>query len=192
MRSGLKAVITSSQAMCLVGEASTGCEAIGLYRELRPDLVLMDMSMPLMDGLKATRAIREEFPTARILIFSISTGDETIYRAIQAGARGYLFKDTSVPMMLKSIEDAVDGQMIIPNEVAVKLTGHLQLRDLTSRELEVLELIVAGKSNSEIGEILFICEGTVKSHVNRLLEKLHVADRTQAAVAAIRRGLVWL
>ncbi|MCW3054269.1 MAG: two component transcriptional regulator, LuxR family [Chthonomonadales bacterium] len=189
-RSGLSAVIAGRKDMCVVGEASNGCEAIHLYQQHRPDVVLMDMSMPDMDGLQATRAIREECSTARIIVFSIADGDETIYQAMKAGARGYLLKDVPAAVLLETIVAVADGQTVLPGEVAAKLAGRLHQRDLTHREQEILEHIVAGQSNSEIGSALFISEGTVKSHVNSLLEKLHVTDRTQAAVAALQRGLV--
>ena len=191
-RAGLHMIITTSPRMCVVGEAGDGFEAVNLYRQHQPDVVLMDMSMPILDGLTATRDILKEFPSACILVFSVLAGDETIYQAMRAGAKGYLLKEVSAAQLLESIEAIAGGQMVVPKEVAAKLTGHLQLRGLTAREVEVLEHIVAGKSNSEIGEALFICEGTVKSHVNRILEKLQVTDRTQAAISAIRRGIVWL
>lgn len=192
IRAGLGAVITRNPSMCLVGEASDGCEAVGLYRQHHPDVVLMDMRMPMMDGLQATHAIRTEFPKARIVIFSISDGDETIYQALQAGASGYLLKESPATVVIESIQAVMEGQMVVPAEVAAKLTAHLQNGDLTSREREVLNYIVAGKSNAEIGSILFISEGTVKSHVNRILAKLRVTDRTQAAITALRRGFAFL
>jgi len=190
MRAGLSAVIACQKDMYIVGEASNGCEAIHHYQLHRPDVVLMDMSMPDMDGLQATRAIREECSAARIVIFSIDEGDETIYQAMKAGVRGYLLKGAPAAVLLETIRAVADGQTVLPGEVAAKLAGRLHQRDLTNREQEILEHIVAGQSNSEIGSALFISEGTVKSHVNSLLDKLHVTDRTQAAVAAIQRGLV--
>lgn len=192
MRAGLSAVIARCQGMCMIGEASDGSEALTLYREHRPDVVLMDMSMPVMDGLQATRAIREEFPGACVLIFSVADGDETIYQAIRAGAKGYMLKETPSAIMLESIRAIAGGQTVLPSEVAAKLTMHLPMRELTIREREVLNYIVAGKSNCEIGDTLFISEGTVKSHVNRILNKLQVTDRTQAAITAIRRGFALL
>ena len=189
-RAGLSAVIATRKDMCVVGEASNGCEAIRLYQQLRPDVVLMDMWMPNMDGLQATRAIRAECSAARIIVFSIAEGDETIYQAMKAGARGYLLKDAPAAVLLETIQAVAEGHTVLPGEVAAKLAGRLHQRDLTKREQEILEHIVAGRSNSEIGSTLFISEGTVKSHVNSLLDKLHVTDRTQAAVSAIQRGLV--
>lgn len=152
----------------------------------------MDMSMPVMNGLEATLAIREEFTMACVLIFSLLAGDETIYQAIRAGAKGYLLKETPTASIVDGIRAVAEGQKVLPPEVAAQLTAHLPMRELTVREREVLEHIVAGKSNSEIGDTLFICEGTVKSHVNRILEKLQVTDRTQAAISAVRRGFACL
>jgi len=189
-RAGLSAVIANRKDMCIVGEATNGCEAIHLCQQHRPDVILMDMSMPDGGGLQAIRDIRAEFSAARIVVFSIDDGDETIYQAMKAGARGYLLKDAPATVLLETIMAVADGQTVLPGEVAAKLAGRLHQRDLTKREQEILEHIVAGRSNSEIGSTLFISEGTVKSHVNSLLEKLHVTDRTQAAVAALQRGLV--
>ena len=190
-RAGLIAVISQHPRLCLVGEAHDGHEAVNLYRLHKPDIVLMDMRMPQMDGLEATRAICAEFPSARIVVFSISDGDETIYQAIKAGAKAYLLKDAPLPLLLETIEAVFAGQTILPGQIAAKLTGRLLLRDLSAQEHEILEHIVAGKSNREIGSALFISEGTVKSHVNTILHKLQVTDRTQAAVTALQRGIVW-
>jgi len=189
-REGLCAVLSRIPENCIVAEGNNGLEAIDLYRLHQPDVVLMDLSMPQMDGLQATRAIVQEFPDAQVVIFSASDGDETIYRAMRAGARAYLLKDTSAAVLLETIAQVAAGQTYLPPDLAAKLAGRLHLRDLTLREQEVLEQIVAGRTNSEIGASLFISEGTVKSHVNRILDKLQAHDRTQAAMTAIRRGLV--
>ena len=189
-REGLRVVIARRPEMCVVAEAANGLEAIDLYRIHRPDIVLMDLSMPKLDGLEASRMLLREFSGARIIVFSASGGDETIYQALRAGAHAYLLKETPACVLLETIEAVSAGHTYVPPEVASKLAGRLHIRDLTGREIEVLEQIVAGKTNSEIGSLLFISEGTVKSHVNRILDKLHVNDRTQAAMTAIRRGLV--
>ncbi len=191
-REGLCAVLSRREDMRVVGEASNGQEAVDLYRLHKPDVVLMDMSMPQMDGLQATRAINAEFPTARIIVFSTWDGDETIYQVMRAGAKAYLLKDAPAAVLLETIEAVASGKTVLPGELAAKIANHLTLRDLTHREQEVLEQIVAGKTNSEIGSLLLISEGTVKSHVNRILDKLKVTDRTQAAMTAIKRGLVQL
>lgn len=190
MREGLCAAISRNVEVSVVGEARDGQEAIDLYRLHRPDVVLMDLSMPQMDGMAAARAIREEFPDAGIIIFSASSGDETVYQALRAGARAYLLKDASAEALLEAVEAVAAGQTYLPPELAMKLAGRLNARDLTQREQEVLEQIVAGKTNLEIATSLFISEGTVKSHVNRILDKLQVHDRTQAAMVALKRGLV--
>ena len=176
--------------MRVVGGASNGREAVTLYRHYTPDVMLMDLSMPQMDGLQASRAIHAEFPGARIVIFSVSSGDEILYQAMRAGARAFLLKDAPASLLLETIEAVASEQTVLPGDLAAKLAARLHIRDLTSREQEVLEQIVAGKTNNEIGSLLFISEGTVKSHVNRILDKLHVHDRTQAALTAIKRGLV--
>ena len=191
-REGLCAVIARREGMEIVGQACNGQEAIDLYRTHLPDVVLMDLSMPQIDGLQATRAIHAEFPGTRILIFSASDSEETVYQALRAGARAYLLKEMPVAVLLEAIEAVMAGQTYLSPELAAKLAGRLPLRDLTSREHEVLEQIMAGKTNGEIGAVLFISEGTVKSHVNRILYKLDVNDRTQAALTALKRGLVQL
>lgn len=189
-REGLCAVIARREGLQIVAEATNGQEAVDLYRKHLPDVVLMDLSMPQIDGLQATRAIHAEYPAARIVIFSAADTDETVYQALRAGARAYLLKDMPAAVLLEAIEAVAAGQTYLPPELAVKLAGRLPLRDLTSREHAVLEQIVAGRTNGEIGVVLFISEGTVKSHVNRILDKLDVNDRTQAALIALKRGLV--
>jgi len=189
-REGLCAVLSRLPENRIIAEGNNGLEAIDLYRLHQPDIVLMDLSMPQLDGLQATRAIVKEFPEAQIVIFSASDGDDTIYQAMRAGARSYLLKDTPAAFLLEAIAQVAAGNTYLPADLAAKLAGRLHLRDLTEREQEVLEQIVAGRTNSEIGANLFISEGTVKSHVNRILDKLHAHDRTQAAMTAIRRGLV--
>jgi len=189
-REGLCAVLARFPENRIVGEGNNGLEAIDLYRVHRPDVVLMDLSMPQLDGLQATRAIVKEFPDAQVVIFSASDGDDTIYQAMRAGARSYLLKETPAALLLETIAQVAAGHTYLPAALAAKLANRLHLRDLTVREQEVLEQIVAGRTNSEIGANLFISEGTVKSHVNRILDKLHAHDRTQAAMTAIRRGLV--
>jgi two-component system NarL family response regulator len=189
-REGLCAVIARHASMCVVAEAANGREAIDLYRLHLPDVVLMDLFMPVMDGIAATQLLLCEFPKARVIMFSVSGGDESIYQSMRAGAHAYLLKETPVVTLLDAIELVSAGQTYITTDVAAKLASRLRIRDLTCREHEVLEQIVAGKTNSEIGAMLYISEGTVKSHVNRILEKLRVHDRTQAAITAVRRGLV--
>ena len=192
IREGLAAVIALQEDMQVAGEASNGSETLELYRQLKPDVVLMDLQMPVMDGFEVTTAIRSEFPRARIIVLTSYDGDEDIYRSLHAGAAGYLLKDATRAELLDAIRTVHRGQELISPEVAAKLAQRIRRTELTTRELEVLNQLAAGKSNQEIGTALFISEGTVKSHVNSLLAKLGVNDRTQAVVCAIQRGLVHL
>jgi two-component system NarL family response regulator len=189
-REGLIAILSRNGKMRVVAEASNGQETIDLYRSHLPDIVLMDLSMPTMDGLEATRALVAEFRSALVIVYSASDGDETVYQVMRAGARAFLLKDSPVSLLLETIDQVIAGNTYLPTELANKLAARLHSRDLTGRETEVLKQIVAGKTNCEIGCDLFIAEGTVKSHVNRILDKLGAHDRTQAAMTAIRRGIV--
>jgi len=178
--------------MTVVAEGTNGRQAVELYRQHRPDVVLMDLRMPEVGGVEAITTIRREFPTARVIVLTTYDGDEDIYRSLQAGAQGYLLKD----MFFEELEDAIRtvhaGGRRIPGVVAERLAGRVGTSDLTGRELEVLREIVGGKSNKEIAAALDISEATVKSHVNNILSKLGVTDRTQAATTALQRGLVHL
>ncbi len=192
IREGIAAVLSLAEDMEVVGQATNGLEALALYRELRPDVVLMDLQMPQMGGVDATKAIKADFSGARIIVLTSYDGDEDIFRSLQAGAAGYLLKDASKQLLLEAIHKVNRGQELMSSEVANKLAQRIRQTDLTAREIEVLKEIVAGKSNQEIGTALFISEGTVKSHVNNILTKLGVNDRTQAVVRAIQRGIVHL
>src|SRR5215813_11422631 len=167
-----------------------GQQAIELYREHRPDITLMDLRMPVLGGVDAIAQIRHEFPDARIIVLTTYDGDEDIYRALQAGAQGYLLKD----MFFEELEDAIRkvhaGARSLPPVVAERLAERMGGSELTVRELEVLQEIVNGKSNKEIASALHISEATVKSHINNILGKLGVTDRTQAATRALQRGIV--
>src|SRR5882672_2943302 len=192
VRLGLGAVLNAQSGMTVVAEAGNGRQAVELFRQHTPDIVLMDLRMPLMTGVEATKAIRSEDPGARIIVLTTYDGDEDIYRALQAGARAYLLKDVLREDLLAAIRAVHAGQRHIPPAVAARLAERLPLSDLTARELEVLKLIVKGMSNSEIGAALTISTGTVKIHVNNILSKLGVSDRTQAATTALQRGIVHL
>jgi two-component system NarL family response regulator len=192
VRLGLGAVLNAQSGMTVVAEAGNGRQAVELFRQHTPDVVLMDLRMPLMTGVEATLAIRSEYPGARIIVLTTYDGDEDIYRALQAGARAYLLKDVLREELLSAIRAVHLGQFHIPPAVAARLAERLPLSDLTARELEVLKLIVKGMSNSEIGAALTISTGTVKIHVNNILSKLGVSDRTQAATTALQRGIVHL
>jgi two-component system NarL family response regulator len=192
VRLGLGAVLNAQSGMTVVAEAGNGRQAVELFRQHTPDIVLMDLRMPLMTGVEATKAIRSEYPGARIIVLTTYDGDEDIYRALQAGARAYLLKDVLREDLLAAIRAVHAGQRHIPPAVAARLAERLPLSDLTARELEVLKLIVKGMSNSEIGAALTISTGTVKIHVNNILSKLGVSDRTQATTTALQRGIVHL
>src|SRR5262245_8867115 len=190
VRQGFVALINTVADMKVIAEGTNGQEAVDLYREHKPDVMLIDLRMPVLSGVEAITTIRREFPTARIIVLTTYDGDEDIYRSLQAGAQGYLLKD----VFFEDLEDAIRkvhaGARRIPPEVAERLVGRMSGSELTGRELEVLQQIVAGKSNKEIGAFLNISEATVKSHINNILSKLGVTDRTQAATTAIQRGIV--
>ena len=190
VRQGLVALLATVPEMQVVAEASEGQHALALYREHHPDVTLMDLRMNTMNGVEATRAIRAEFPNARIIVLTTFDGDEDIYRALQAGARGYLLKGMDTEELLAAIRTVHSGKSRIPGPVAERLAERMNTPSLTDRETEVLRLIVGGNSNKEIAAALFISEATVKTHINSLLSKLGVSDRTQAATTALQRGIV--
>lgn len=190
VREGLITLLGRQPDMRIIGEASNGEEALALYRSHRPDITLMDLRMPLMDGVQAITTIRAEFPTARIIILTSYDGDEDIYRGLRAGAMAYLLKTGSREELLETIYRVREGLMHIPAEVAKKLAERMTTTKLTPRELEVLEHMADGQSNQEISRALCISESTVKVHVTSILHKMQVNDRTQAVTMALRRGLV--
>ncbi len=192
VRAGVVGTLDLYDEIEVVAQAKNGREAVELFRKFRPDITLMDLNMPEMGGVEAVQTIRKEFPHARIIILTTYDGDEDIYRGLSAGAKAYLLKEGSVEQLVETIQAVHRGQTRIPEEVAAKLAARMMHPELTAREKEVLEHIVSGKSNQEIGNTLFITEATVKAHVNRILDKLDVSDRTQAVTAALRRGLVHL
>jgi two-component system NarL family response regulator len=190
VRQGFAALINTVADMSVVAEGTNGQQAIELYREHKPDVMLIDLRMPVLSGVEAIAAIRREFPNARLIVLTTYDGDEDIYRSLQAGAQGYLLKDVFFEDLEEAIRKVHSGARRIPAEVAERLAGRMSGSELTARELEVLQQIVAGKSNKEIGMLLNISEATVKSHINNILSKLGVADRTQAATTALQRGIV--
>ena len=192
VREGLAFLIERQPDMTVVAEASNGREAVERFREVRPDITLMDLRMPGMDGVEAIHRIHEESAAARIIVLTTYDGDEDIYRGLQAGAKGYLLKDAARDDLLAVVRAVHRGKTWIPPEVAAKLAERVGNRELTSREREVLQQIALGKSNQEIAGALFIAEGTVKAHVNNLLAKLGASDRTQALTIALKRGIVRL
>lgn len=192
VRQGLAALLKTVPGFAVVAEGADGEEAVALYRQHRPDVALMDLRLPKMNGVDAIARIRTEFPGARVIVLTTFDGDEDIYRAMQAGAKGYLLKGMDLAELTDAVRTVHAGKSRIPSRVAEKLAERMSGATLTARELEVLHLIVAGKSNKEIGNALFISEATVKTHVNSLLSKMGVEDRTQAATSALQRGIVHL
>ena len=192
VRQGFVSLISTVADMRVIAEGTNGREAVALYREHRPDVVLMDLRMPEMGGVEAIAAIRREFSDAKVIVLTTYDGDEDIYRSLQAGAQGYLLKDMFFDELESAIRAVHAGGRKIPGVVAERLAERMGGSDLTGRELEVLELIVGGRSNKEIGAALGISEATVKSHINSILGKLGVTDRTQAATTALQRGIVHL
>jgi two-component system NarL family response regulator len=191
-RDGLKTVLEAEPDMRVIAEAGDGREAIARFREHRPDLVLLDLRMPRMDGVDAAAAILRLDPAARILVLTTFDGDEHVHRALAAGAKAYLLKESSREEILAAIRAVrADRRYVTPIESS-RLAERAAGRDLTDREIEVLEEIARGRSNKEIGETLSIAEATVKAHVNAILGKLGAADRTQAALIGVKRGIVSL
>ena len=190
VRSGLRALIDAERDMRVVAEAANGCEAIELFKTQRPDVVLMDLRMPEMNGLEAIGKIcNGSSDRCRIVVLTGSGGYEAVYQALAAGAKAYLLKTASPIEILKAIRAVVAGKRYLPPSIRERLAERMTIESLTRREMEILELIIHGLSNAEIALQLNLTEGTVKGHVNRLLAKMQVADRTQAAVAAIGRGI---
>jgi two-component system NarL family response regulator len=190
VRQGLVALLNVAGDLEVVGEAANGMEAINEFRKLQPDVTLMDLRMPRMGGVDAIQRIRMETPNARFIVLTTYDGDEDIYRALQAGARAYLLKGMTFEELIATIRSVHAGKSYIPQAIAAKLAARLGAEELTPREFDVLEQIVHGKCNKEIAVELNISETTVKTHINRLLDKMGAADRTQAAMSAIERGLV--
>jgi two-component system NarL family response regulator len=192
VRQGLAALLRMVPEFVIVAEAEDGRQAIELYRKHQPDVTLMDLRLPQMNGVEAIGRIRLEFPQARIIVLTTFDGDEDIFRALQAGARGYLLKGMTGEELMDAIRSVYAGKSRIPSPVAERLAERMSAPALTSRETEVLQLIVGGNSNKEIAGALSISEATVKTHINSLLGKLGVTDRTQAATTALQRGIVHL
>lgn len=192
VRQGLVALLSTVSDIEVVAEAGDGSEAVELHRKLLPDITIMDLRLPRMSGVDAIIAIRSASPQARFIVLTTFDGDEDIYRALQAGAKGYLLKGMTADELTDAIRTVHAGKTRIPTVVAERLAERVSGTELTTREHEVLRLIVQGHSNKEIGNQLHISEATVKTHINNLLSKLGVSDRTQAATTALQRGLVHL
>ncbi|HEY0947670.1 MAG TPA: response regulator transcription factor [Opitutaceae bacterium] len=192
MRMGLAALIKSQPGMDVIAEASDGEEAIEVYDDVLPDVVLMDLRMPGMGGVEAILAIRKKHPDARMIVLSTYDLDEDIHRALQSGAQSYLLKDMPSEEIASTIRGVFAGDASLPRHVAERLTLRAQREQLTERERDVLEALIKGRSNKEIACSLCISEETVKSHLKMLFNKLRVHDRTGAVVEAIRHGIVHL
>ena len=191
-RAGLVALLADEGDLQVVDECGDGQTAVELYRRHRPDVALMDLRLPGLSGVEAILAIRQEFPDARVIVLTTFDADEDIYRAIQSGAKSYLLKDMSKVEIVGAIRAVHAGQDALPEGVAERLAERRRRQELTSREVEVLQLLVKGRSNKEIASDLSIAEDTVKSHLKTLFAKLEVRDRTAAAIRAIRLGIVRL
>jgi DNA-binding NarL/FixJ family response regulator len=192
VRTGLTAVLVQQPDLELVAEAENGERAVALYRQHRPDVCLMDLRMPVMDGVEAIRIITTEFPTARILALTTYEGDADIRRALEAGARGYLLKDMLLTDVIRAVRAVHRGERVIPNAVAARLSEFPERSDLTEREIEVLQLVARGLSNKEVARAIGRTDETVKIHLKNVFAKLDVADRTEAVTVALTRGLIHL
>ena len=200
VREGLKAIFETDADLQVVGVAADGIEALELLPKLQPDLVLMDLKMPVMNGVQATRHIRQKYPDVKILVLTTYDADEWVFDAIRSGAAGYLLKDTQREALIAAVKDTMAGQTPVDSAVAGKLFAQVvqgtpspqsSLVDtLTEREKDILRLLGTGLSNADIAARLYFSEGTVRNYISSILDKLGVADRTQAAVLALRSGLV--
>lgn len=190
IRKGIASILANEPDMDLVAEAADGKEAIRVFRDVQPDVTLMDLRMPDIDGIAATRAIREEFPDARIIALTSYDGDQDIYRALDAGVRGYLLKEAVHTNVVHAIRTVQSGKRLMPPEVSERLAEYFPKIVLTSRETEVLSLVADGLGNKEIAGRLGVASGTIKIHVQNILEKLGASDRTQAVTIAIQRGVL--
>jgi DNA-binding NarL/FixJ family response regulator len=192
LREGIAALVNGEPDMKLVAEASDGTQAVEKFRVYHPDVTLMDLQMPGLNGIEAISQIQSEFPNAKIIVFTTYTGDVQVVRALRAGARAYILKGHVHRELLETIRAVYAGQKRIPPEIAVELADHAADDDLTGREIEVLRLIAAGNSNKLIADQLSIVEGTVKSHVANILSKLGANDRAHAVSIGLSRGIIEL
>jgi DNA-binding NarL/FixJ family response regulator len=192
VRSGLVSLIHSEADLTVVAEAADGAEAFTLFTRHQPDLALLDLRMPVMNGAETITAIRRDFPAARILVLTAFSGDEDIHKALRAGARGYVLKSSTGDGLIPAIRAVAAGEPWIPRDVATRLAMRNTYEELTHREIEVLREIARGKANKEIAAALAISEYTVKDHLKSIMGKLHVAVRTEAVTAAVQRGIIEL
>jgi DNA-binding NarL/FixJ family response regulator len=192
VRMGLIALVNTEDDLEVIGEASDGKQAVELFEKLQPDLVLMDLRMPVKDGIAATTEIFRKHPHARVLMLTTYDGDTDIHRAIQSGAQGYVLKNATGIELIPALRAVAAGQKWIPKEISARLASRKMFEELTARELEVLQKIAKGLANKEVADALKISEHTVKDHLKHILGKLHVADRTEAVTAALQRGIIHL
>ena len=192
VRMGLTALVNMEPDMEVIGEAANGAQAVDIFGKLNPDLVLMDLRMPVKDGIQATAEIRNKFPVARILMLTTYDGDEDIHKALQAGAQGYVLKNSTAEALIPALRAVAAGQQWIPKDIASRLVSRKSFEELTPRELQVLHQLARGLANKEIADTLNISEHTVKDHLKSILGKLRVADRTEAVTTAIQRGIIHL
>jgi DNA-binding NarL/FixJ family response regulator len=192
VREGLAALINAQTDMCVVGQGSTGHEAIKLFRELQPDVALMDLRLPDLSGIDAMITILSGSPQARVIMVTSSEGDVEMERALAGGAKGYILKSMPPREVLEAIRKVHAGKKAIPPEIAAQLANHMSDEALTAREIEVLQQVAEGNRNRDIADRLFISEGTVKVHLQHIMDKLGASDRTQAITIAVRRGIIRL
>ena len=192
VRMGLIALVNTEPTMSIVAEAVDGSQAVELYAKHKPDIVLMDLRMPVKDGIEATAEIHAQDPDARVLMLTTFDGDTDIHKALQAGAQGYVLKNSTGKELIPAIHAVAGGQPWIPKEVARRLASRKLFEEPTPRELQVLQLLANGLANKQIGDALNITEHTVKDHLKSIYGKLHVEDRTEAVTAAIQRGIIRL
>jgi len=192
VRKGIASILANAEDVELVGEAGYGREAVEQFRKLHPDVVLMDLRMPEMDGIEASRLIRREAPEARIIALTSYDGDQDIYRAIEAGVRGYILKEMVHTEVLRAIHTVHAGKRLMPPEVAERLSEYFPQVALTPREVEVLSFVAKGMANKEIAHKLGTASGTIKMHIQNILAKLDASDRTHAVTIALERGILHL
>ncbi len=190
VRKGIAAILANEKDMKLIAEAGSGAEAVEAFRQFHPDVTLMDLRMPGMDGIEATKEIRKIDPEARIIALTSYDGDQEIYRALEAGVRGYILKESVHTEIVRAIRVVHSGKRLMPPEVAERLSEHFPQVALTPREIEVLQHVAKGLGNKEIGVRLGTAAGTVKMHLQNILSKLGASDRTHAVTLAIRRGII--
>ena len=192
VRAGIRALLGTDAGFKVVGEGENGQKAVEMYRQLQPQIVLMDLRMPLLDGVEATRAIRQIDPQARIVILTTHQGDEEIHAAFEAGAVGYILKNSPGDDLAAALRAVANGKNWIPDDIAKKMEAHAGKDKLTERELDVLQRLVGGDSNKELADKMGVTEHTVKAHLKSIIAKLKVRDRTEAVTVGLRRGIIRL